>query len=166
MIAMTTEMEYQLLLWTILALSLIVCALVVICEILDRRLIATKKILRNYQSSLCPDKIEIIPKTRVTAPPISTIGLSKITGNVSLKGFSPNIVNRKIPNKIAVTIKYIIDFPLFAFIMPVYKRVKHYVNQNRAESLNPFLCSKTKAPARWPSLPCASRYHRQQILPP
>ena len=57
MIALTAEMAYELLLWGLLAFTLISCAFGILCVVLYRRLVATKRMLGDSPLVLRPDTV-------------------------------------------------------------------------------------------------------------
>jgi len=130
---MTTEMAYELLLWVLLAFSLIICALEILCVVLYRRLIATRRILGDSQSLPRPDKIAPIPTTSEMTSTTGNIYLSKIAGNVSLKGSIPKNAETKMLVTITKTIRQIMAIP-FA-IVKVYKW-RSYLSINKEENRN------------------------------
>ena len=129
---MTTETAIEVLLWILLAFSLIICVLEVICVVLYKRLKDTRRLVSSSHSSR-PNISANIPITKEMKSTIGKICLSKTAGSVSLKGGSPIIADTKIPVTIPNTMKAIIATILF--IQRVYKALRCYVNQIREESV-------------------------------
>ena len=123
---MTTKMAIELLLWILLAFSLIICALEIICVVLYRRLIATRKMLNDTHSSR-PKISATIPVTNETISNNGNIPLSQIAGNMSAKGGKSNIAETKIPVTIAEKMKQ--GTAIILRIDRIIGRLKHYVNQ-------------------------------------
>ena len=132
MIVLNSEMAIELVLWALLAFSVLSCAFAVVCVILYRRLVVVKRVLRNSQVSLSPEKIAMSPAARKMASSNGIMGLSRITGSVSLKSSTPNTAESRILVKIPAPIKQRVAMAFLA-IVQVYKRLKYYVNQSRAE---------------------------------
>ena len=114
---MTTQ-TCEFLVWILVAFSIIICALEIISVILYGRLMATRKMLNDFQSSGIK-KIAINPTTNETTSKITNTYARQILGNPSLKGDNLRAAVNKIPVTIPKTTKEIKAISLF--IIRVYK---------------------------------------------
>lgn len=126
MITMTMGTDYGLLLWVLSAFVALTCALLVMCEILYRRLVATKRMLSNFQSSPRLERLgktPIIPMTRETISTTGNIALSTVNAHIPLKGSTFDIPKTMILVVMKVTMKAMSVFAVF--IIRVYKWLRH-----------------------------------------
>lgn len=99
MITMTTT-AYGLVLWVLTAFIVLACALLVICEVLYRRLASTKKMLSNFQSSPPLERLDRTPNITMARETMSTTGnitLSAANAHILLKGSTFDIPKTMIP---------------------------------------------------------------------
>lgn len=82
---MTIETAHQFLLWILLVFSLLICALEIICLVLYRRLIVTRKLLSAYERSR-PKVSANSPIINDTPSTTGSIRVSNTIDSVSLKG--------------------------------------------------------------------------------